>query len=120
MVQRLAILSRLAVVATLVAALVMIGFAHRAPAQSDAAVQAYVLAGGSLSDLCADPLDDGMPAHLDCSACQIVAAGAEPRQPDLRRDADLRMLSRIVAPNESRATRMMLDPALGLRAPPLA
>ncbi|MDD9707746.1 MAG: hypothetical protein V7698_04230 [Paracoccaceae bacterium] len=113
-------LSRLAGIATLAAALIMIGFGHRAPAQSDVAVQAYVLAGGSLAELCADPLDDSLPAHMDCPACHLVATCAGGTQPDLLRDADLRMLSRVVAPQENRAARMVLDPALGLRAPPLA
>lgn len=120
MVRFAAFLSRLAVVATLVAALVMVGFAHRTPAPTDTAVQAYVLAGGSLADLCANPADDGLPAHMDCPACHIVATATGGNQPDLAHAADLTMTAQRAAPRENRTARMVLDPALGLRAPPLA
>jgi hypothetical protein len=36
------------------------------------------------------------------------------------RDADLAFVAQVVAPRESRAVRSVLDPARGLRAPPLA
>jgi hypothetical protein len=96
------------------------GFAHRLPSTDDAALAAYALAGGDIADLCGDLDGDGLPDHGDCPACQI-AGGADlpPASPTLR-NADLAFVAQVVAPRESRAVRAVLDPARGLRAPPLA
>lgn len=48
-------LKGLAVVVLFACALLATGIAHRVPVAGQAAVLAYVLAGGSAADLCADP-----------------------------------------------------------------
>ncbi len=111
---------RLLLLAALAVALVATGFANRVPATGDDAVLAYVLAGGTLSDICGDADGDGLPDHGDCPACHIVGAAALPSADLGLRDADLIFVAAIVAPRESRAVRAVLDPARGLRAPPLA
>jgi hypothetical protein len=113
-------LQRLLVLAALTVALVATGFAHRLPSADDAALQAFLLTGGDLADLCSDADGDGRADHDDCPACQI-AGGADLPPATLRlRDADLVFVATIVAPRESRAVRRILDPSRGLRAPPLA
>jgi hypothetical protein len=113
-------LRRLMLLAVLTVALVATGFAHRLPSTDDAALSAYALAGGDIAELCGDLDGDGLPDHGDCPACQI-AGGADlpPASPTLR-NADLAFVAQVVAPRESRAVRAVLDPARGLRAPPLA
>lgn len=106
--------------AALTVALVATGFAHRVPAMDDVALQGYVLAGGDLGDLCGDADGDGMPDHGKCPACQIVgSADLPPVSPSIQ-DADLIVVATITAPRENRAVRGVLDPARGMRAPPLA
>jgi hypothetical protein len=112
--------ARFAVVAAFAIALVATGFGHRIPSQSDAAEQAYVLAGGDLADICGDIDEDGLPDHADCPACHIVASADLPASNLTLRDADLAFVAKVVAPRESRAVRGVLDPARGMRAPPLA
>jgi hypothetical protein len=113
-------LQRLFLVAALAVALVATGFAHRVASPDDASLQAFLLAGGDLGDLCADADGDGVPDHGDCPACHIVAAVDLPSTTLGLRDADLVFVAAVVAPRESRAVRVVLDPARGMRAPPLA
>lgn len=103
-------------VAVLLIALTAVGFAHRMPTAQNISAEAYVLAGGSLADLCSD--SDGMIAGADCPACHLVGAAALPEPQPAIRDADLIFVAEVVAPRESRALSMVLDPARGLRAPP--
>ena len=120
MQQALVNLRHAVLVTVMTLALVATGFAHRIPTAQDAMIQSYVLAGGDLADLCADTNGDGLPDHADCPACHIVAS-AELLDADLTlHDADLAFVAKVVAPRESRALRMVLDPARGMRAPPLA
>lgn len=113
-------LRRLALLAVLTVALVATGFAHRMPSTDDASLTAYVLAGGDLAELCGDLDGDGLPDHSDCPACQITGNADLPPASLTLRAADLAFVAQVVAPRESRAVRMVLDPARGLRAPPLA
>ena len=106
--------------AALTVALVATGFAHRLPSTDDAALSAYALAGGDIADLCGDLDGDGLPDHGDCPACQIAGGADLPPTALTLRDADLAFVAQVVAPRESRAVRAVLDPARGLRAPPLA
>ena len=112
--------ARFAVVAAFAIALTVTGFGHRIPSQADAAEQAYVLAGGDLADICGDIDGDGLPDHADCPACHIVATADLPASNLTLHDADLAFVAKVVAPRESRAVRVVLDPARGMRAPPLA
>ena len=109
----------LALVALLTLALGATGFGHRMPAGDDLALETYALMGGTLADLCADLNGDGLPDE-DCPICHLTAnvdlTAADPAV----RPADLAFVARIIAPRESRAVRSVLDPARGLRAPPLA
>jgi hypothetical protein len=113
-------LQRLVLVAALTVALVATGFAHRLPSTDDAALAAYALAGGDIAELCGDLDGDGLPDHGDCPACQIAGGADLPPTTLTLRDADLAFVAQVVAPRESRAVRAVLDPARGLRAPPLA
>ena len=113
-------LRRLVLLAVLSLSLVATGFAHRMPSTDDAALAAYAMSGGDLADLCGDLDGDGLPDHGDCPACQIAGSADLPPNALTLRDADLAFVAKVFAPRESRALRMVLDPARGLRAPPLA
>ncbi|MEZ5796772.1 MAG: hypothetical protein R3D63_04335 [Paracoccaceae bacterium] len=113
-------IQRLFILVAVTVALVATGFGHRMPTENDAALQAYVLAGGDLGDLCADTEGDGLPDHGDCPVCHIVATVDLPASNLTLHDADLAFVAEVVAPRESRAVRNVLDPARGMRAPPLA
>jgi hypothetical protein len=110
----------LLLVAFITLALVATGFSHRALSSEDVALQSYLLSGGDLADLCADANGDGLPDHLECPACHIVAAAGLPDAELTLQAADLVFVAKVVAPRESRALRTVLDPARGMRAPPLA
>lgn len=109
-----------AILVTLTLSLVATGFAHRIPTASDTLLQSYLLAGGDLAELCADDNGDGMPDHGDCPVCHIAATADLPDAGLTVFDADLVFVAKVVAPRESRALRTVLDPARGMRAPPLA
>lgn len=111
---------RLLLVAFLTLALVATGFSHRVLSSEDVALQSYVLSGGDLAELCADGTGDGLADHGDCPACHIVAVADLPDMDLTLRAADFAFVAKVVAPRESRALRTVLDPARGLRAPPLA
>jgi hypothetical protein len=107
------------VVLTLFLALTMglVGFAHRAPSLSDEAVAAYALQGVALADLCGE---DGkaMADGGGCPACHVAAGITLPSPLRLLRQAELRLVATVIAPRESRALRIALNPAHGSRAPP--
>ncbi|WP_035026157.1 hypothetical protein [Gemmobacter nectariphilus] len=107
-------------IALLAFALVATGFAHRVPSASDIAVEAYVLAGGDISDICGDMGSDGKTTHRDCPACHIVGSTMLPDAPQSLADVNYVFVATVIAPRESRAIRTVLDPARGMRAPPLA
>jgi hypothetical protein len=112
-------LCRMALLACLTLAIVATGFAHRPPSSADAAMQAYILAGGAVTDLCGDADGDGMPDHGPCPACQITASADLPPPLALVRDAGLVLLAEISAPRARPMAARALDPAHGSRAPPL-
>jgi hypothetical protein len=113
-------LHRVALLVALTVALVATGFAHRMPSAQDEAVT-YALANGlSLADLCAGDLDGDGQRDPHCMACQIAgSAGLPPAAPGLI-DLEVAFVARVIAPRENRAVARVLDPAHGLRAPPLA
>lgn len=93
------------------------GLAHRAPALDDQARLSATLAGYDLADLCGDlPAGHGST----CPFCTLVSPPPVAGAGGLLRAADLRLVAEVVAPRESRAVRPVLDPALGMRAPPVA
>lgn len=109
------------IVLSLMLALTMglVGFGHRAPSLTDEALAAYALQGIALADLCGD---DGTGLHGDgsCPACHIAGSIALPSPVAIDRDVEFRFVAEVVAPRESRALRVVLDPAHGTRAPPAA
>jgi hypothetical protein len=111
---------RLVLIFSLTVALVATGYGHRMPSANDSMIDAFILSGGSLADLCADTDGDGLPDHDDCPACHIVASADLPDAGLTIHDADLAFVAKVVAPRESRAVRVVLDSARGMRAPPLA
>lgn len=113
-------LQRLIIIAATTVALVATGFAHRAPSSDDAALEAFVLAGGNMADACAGADGDRPSDRGDCPACHIAGGALLPPATPAVHDADLIFVAEVVAPRESRAVRSVLDAARGLRAPPLA
>jgi hypothetical protein len=110
---------RLVLMFSLTVALVATGYGHRMPSANDSMMDAFLLSGGSLADLCVDTDGNGLPDHGDCPACHIVASAGLPDADLTIHDADLAFVAKVVAPRESRALRTVLDPARGMRAPPL-
>jgi hypothetical protein len=111
---------RIVLIFALTVALVAAGYGHRMPSANDSMIEAFLLSGGSLADLCADTNGDGLPDHGDCPACHIVASAGLPDAGLTFHEADLAFVAKVVAPRENRAVRVVLDPARGMRAPPLA
>lgn len=114
------IIHRMILITAMSLALVAAGFVRPAPTAGDAVLHAYLLAGGSVAELCADTDGDGLPDHDDCPTCRLVAPATVPQVMPALRDADLVFVARVVAPRESRAVREVLDPARGTRGPPFA
>ncbi|QYZ69554.1 hypothetical protein [Neotabrizicola shimadae] len=110
---------RLVLMFILTAALIATGFGHRMPSANDSMIDAFLLSGGSLADLCGDTDGNGLPDHGDCPACHIVASAELPDANLTLNDVDLAFVAKVIAPGESRALRTVLDPARGMRAPPL-
>jgi hypothetical protein len=109
-------LLRLCLVALLALGLLATGLAHRAPSSSDEARAAFVLAGGNLGDLCGLP---GEGVHGDCPACHLTGSADLPTANGLLRPANLVIAASFAAPHDTPMLRPVLDPAHGLRAPPL-
>lgn len=113
-------LKGMVLLAVLTVALVATGFGHRLPSFQDAALEAYVSAGGVLADLCAEDGGKGGAAHVDCPVCHVVAnLGPVPCRARIS-DADLILVATVVAPRESRALRHLPDPSRSSQSPPLA
>ena len=108
----------MAIAALLTLALVATGFGHRMPTAQDAQLEVIAQMGG-LSDICADLNGDGIPDD-DCPVCHLNGSADLPSAPPSVQKADLAFVTQVIAPRESRAIRTVLDPARGLRAPPLA
>lgn len=111
---------KMVLLAILSVALVATGFAHRLPNLQDLSAQAYVTAGGTLSDLCGDMTGKGDALRPDCPACHIASnLMPAPGMPTVTA-ADLVFVAAVVAPRESRALRHVPDPARSSQSPPLA
>ncbi len=71
--------SKILVVLALLCALAGTGFAHRiAGPEHDPALAAYVQAGGSLADLCADDEAPQRDMANGCESCRLVGAAVLP------------------------------------------
>lgn len=108
----------LAVVAVLLLALGAAAFAHRIPSPQNAALDAYVLAGGDIATLCGKTGGGRKTGLTECPVCQMTGAAALPDPVSLAHDADLVVVVAVLASRESRAARPVRDPGRGLRAPP--
>ena len=96
------------------------GAAHRLPPKADPDLEAYLAIGGEIEGLCGLGSADQGTSPADCPLCHLVAAFSLPQATDTVRDVELRFVAEIVAPNENRSVRAVLDPGQGTRAPPLA
>ncbi len=118
MTDRMRLIPRIALTLALLFALAGIGFAHRAPQPDDAGKLAFLMAGGTLADVCDEGGDAGM-AGGECPACHLPAVVMVPTVDLPVLVAELAFVAKVVAPRESRAARVVRDPGHGLRAPPL-
>lgn len=109
-----------ALVALLAVALVATAFAQRLPTTSDLTIEAFALAGGDISDICGEGEVDGQVSHRDCLACHIVGLAKLADAPQNIVEANYVFVAAVIATRESRAIRTVLDPAHGMRSPPLA
>lgn len=98
-------------------AVMVLGFAHKAPQARDNQIQAAALQGYDISDICAGDLGD-IHSSSSCPACNPDNGGVMPDPVGLVWNADFQFARSVIAPRESRAVRAVRDPALGLRGPP--
>ena len=96
------------------------GHGHRAPSAQGAALEAGLLAGFSLADLCGQPGEDGMLAQDPCPACTVAGLAALPGCGSSARPADLLLVAVITAPRARASVPAVHDPAHATRAPPFA
>ncbi|MCE2739412.1 MAG: hypothetical protein LW703_13835 [Rhodobacter sp.] len=109
----------LALLSMLVAALMVSGAAHRMQSADSTALDAFVLAGGDLADLCDAPGGNGVGGQSDCPACHVAGTAEIPAPGLLPRKAGRIVKAAVSAPRESRAQRPVRDPGHAMRAPPL-
>ena len=109
----------LALLSMLVAALMVSGAAHRMQSADSMALDAFVLAGGDLADLCDAPGSNGVGGQSDCPACHVAGTAEVPAPGLVPRTAELIVKAAVTAPRESRAQRPVRDPGHAMRAPPL-
>ena len=95
------------------------GAAHRMQSADSMALDAFVLAGGDLADLCEAPGGNGVGGQSDCPACHVVGTAEVPAPGLVPRKAQLLVAAAVTAPRESRAQRPVRDPGHAMRAPPL-
>ncbi|MEI6801211.1 MAG: hypothetical protein WCO04_18645, partial [Pseudomonadota bacterium] len=114
----LRLIPRIALTLALLFTLVGVGFAHRVPHPEDAGKLAFMLAGGTLADVCHDGGDDDT-AGRDCPVCHLPTMVMVPPLDVPVLKAELAFVAKVVAPQTSRAARLVRDPGHGLRAPPL-
>ncbi|MEI4487745.1 hypothetical protein V8J36_16255 [Frigidibacter sp. MR17.14] len=107
----------LVLVALLTLAFGAAGHAHHVPEAADLRLQAYVLAGGSVADLC----DDSATTHAKaagCPVCHLIGAAVVPQPLGTPQDIELRHVATLVAPRVARAEGRARDPAIPPRGPP--
>ncbi|HEY0213473.1 MAG TPA: hypothetical protein VGC40_07795, partial [Paenirhodobacter sp.] len=111
-------LTGIAVVTLLVASTAMAGFAHRAPSVQEQQILAAALSGLDIVDICAGT-EGNLHFGNHCPACHMGDGAVIPPRLHITMDAELRFVAKVVAPRENKSVRMVLDPAHGLRAPPV-
>ena len=106
----------LAFIGLLILALATGMAARPVPSEMDLRLDAWVMAGGSLDDLCGDHGTGHKDGH--CPLCNLAAPTGLPPVTLSLRDADQRILARIVLPQMRRALGHARDPAIPKRGPP--
>ncbi len=106
----------LAFIGLLIVALATGMVARPAPSEMDLRLEAWTMAGGSPGDLCADHGTDHKGGH--CLLCNLTGPTGLPSVTAHLRDAERRILARIVLPQIRRAAGHARDPALPKRGPP--
>ncbi|MDP4033753.1 MAG: hypothetical protein Q8P60_13050 [Pseudorhodobacter sp.] len=101
-------------------ALGVAGFGHRAPMQQDATVEAFLLSGFAMVDLCGSTGSDESGAPIRCFACTATGPALIPVSPCVVRNADMQVVAAVFAPRARRTVPAVHDPARAPRAPPLA
>jgi hypothetical protein len=113
-------LTGLALVLLLFATAMASGAGYRMLSADSLALEAFVLAGGTLADICDETGGDHGDGQSGCLACPTVGT-ADVRAPSpVPRTAGLIVTAAVAAPQESRALRPAFDFAHAMRAPPLA
>jgi len=103
----------------LAGALVATAFAHKVPNASEARLQAYALAGGDISSICAETGSGDTQSHADCLACHIIGSAVLLGAPQSPIQANFVVVATLAPPQERRATHAALNVAHGARAPPI-
>ncbi|WP_045389331.1 hypothetical protein [Falsirhodobacter sp. alg1] len=106
----------LAILMAFTLAMGVMGSAHATPSVSDPALEAYLLSGGSMDDLCPAGHHDGMAMH-DCPVCHLAGTVLPTSTPQISFHPELLVLTlrAAVPPNVVRKTT---DPAHFARGPP--
>lgn len=113
-------LRRVMLLGLLALALAFAGNGHRAPSAQEAGLEAGLLAGFALADLCGQRGEDGKTQADPCPACTLAGLAAPPGCGTMARAADLVLVAQITAPRARRSVFAVLDPAHASRAPPFA
>lgn len=90
--------------------------ARPVPSEMDLRLEAWVMAGGALDDLCGDHGADHGGGH--CPLCNLAAPAGLPPVTAHLLDAEQRILASIVLPQIRRAAGHARDPAIPKRGPP--
>lgn len=106
--------------ALLVIALGVAGFGHRAPMQQDATIEAFLLSGFAMADLCGSSGSGDTASPLPCLACTATGPALIPSSPCVVSDADMQFIAAVFAPRARQTVPAVHDPARAPRAPPLA
>lgn len=113
-------LARLMMVFALFAALATSGFAHRAPPVAvDESLTAYLVAGGTLSDLCIDIGDEDAAVMQSCDACRLVDSIAVPILASGCHVVPTRIVLALGGRGASAPAQSVFDPINAARAPPV-
>lgn len=109
-----------ALVALLAIALGIVSFGHRAPMQQDTTVEAFLLSGFAMADLCGSAGTGKTASTLPCLACTTTGPALVPTSACVVRDADMQVVAAVFAPRARQTVPAVHDPARAPRAPPLA
>lgn len=114
-------LSRLFAIIAISVAMASSGFAHRiAPQDVDPDLIAFVQAGGSLQDLCAERDDAGFGGAQSCEACRLYATALVPPAASVcLTDLEGGKTAQLIVPIDNQSA-FEIDPSRPARAPPVA